>query len=116
MLDEETRARLPPLYSQEGLGLEAVALVKFFTLDSTWTYWVSEGSPVGENGHIDTDKIKAGFILFGLVNGQVVEFGYFPLSELDSARGPLGLPIERDLHYRPKTLRELMEALGDDRE
>ena len=36
--------------AQEGLGLEAVALVKFFTLDSTWTYWVSEGSPVGKTG------------------------------------------------------------------
>ena len=35
------------------------------------------------------------------------ELGYFSLSELRSARGPLGLAIERDLHWKPKTLREI---------
>jgi len=116
LLDDETRARLPPLYSQEVLGLEAIALLKFFTSDSNWTWWASEGSLVDEDGYMDTDKTKADFIFFGLVSGLETELGYFALSELESVRGPLGLPIERDLHYRPKTLRELMEALGDHRE
>ena len=49
------------------------------------------------------------FIFFGLVSGFEIELGYFSLSELDSVRGPMGLPIERDLHYVPKTLQELME-------
>lgn len=30
------------------------------------------------------------------------EFGSVRLSELESVRGPLGLGIERDLHWRPK--------------
>lgn len=29
------------------------------------------------------------------------EWGYFVLSELSEARGPLGLPIERDLYFKP---------------
>jgi hypothetical protein len=44
---------------------------------------------------------------FGLVDGLELELGYFWLSELKEARGHFGLPIERDLYYEPKTLREL---------
>jgi len=32
-----------------------------------------------------------------------------PLKELEEVRGLLGLPIERDLHFEPKTLKELQE-------
>ena len=46
-------------------------------------------------------------LFFGLVDGLERELGYFSLSELQKARGPLGLPIERDLHWRPKTLAEI---------
>jgi hypothetical protein len=48
--------------------------------------------------------------LFGLVSGFEVELGFFTLSELKEQRGSLGLPIERDLHFEPKTLRELKEV------
>jgi hypothetical protein len=93
LLDQETRQRLPPLYSGEKLGLEALAQVKFFTPDSSWTWYGSEFD--GE----DT--------FFGLVNGFELELGYFSLLELQDARGPMGLPIERDRHFQPTTLREL---------
>ena len=39
LLTEELRRRLPPLYSQEDKGSQAVAYVKFFTPDSNWTWW-----------------------------------------------------------------------------
>jgi len=35
------------------------------------------------------------------------ELGYFALSELKSARGPLGLHIERDIHWKPMTIEEI---------
>ena len=44
-----------------------------------------------------------------------IELGYFSLSELKSVKGPLGLPIERDLHFESKTLKELMEIHQKDR-
>ena len=36
-------------------------------------------------------------LFFGLVEGHVKELGYFSLSELQRVKGPMGLPIERDL-------------------
>ena len=108
LLDEAGKARLPHLYSQEALGLNAVAQVKFFTPDSNWTWYASEGSPVDEDGYFDTDKPKVDYLFFGLVSGFDVELGYFSLSELESVRGPLGLLIERDLYFMPRTLGELM--------
>ena len=52
-------------------------------------------------------------IFFGFVIGFEPEFGYFSLSELESVRGPLGLLIERDLHFEPKSLEELKDHYRD---
>jgi hypothetical protein len=82
--------------------LDAQAQVKYFTPDSNWTWYASEFD--GED------------IFFGLVNGFELEFGYFSLKELEEARGPMGLPIERDERFEPKTLRELQDYLLKDRE
>ena len=90
---------LPELYANEEVGLAAQALVKFFTPDSNWTWYASEFN--GDD------------IFFGLVIGFEAEFGYFSLSELESVRGPLGLPIERDLHFDPKSLEELRNHYRD---
>ena len=100
LMTKEIRKKLPPLYSQEKLGGKAVAIVKYFTPSSSWTWWATEGSPEGED-----------FIFFGLVDGLEKELGYFSLSELKKVRGSLGLPIERDLYWRPKTLEEIAPEL-----
>ena len=96
LLDQVTREKLPALYSGEKLGLDALAQAKFFTPDSNWTWYASEFD--GED------------VFFGLVSGLELELGYFSLSELQNVIGPLGLPIERDLHFEPKKLGELMES------
>jgi exonuclease III len=102
LLTEEIRKKLPPLYSQDGKGGKAVAYLKLFTPDSSWTWWATEGSPITDENGQEVD-----FQFFGLVDGQFKELGYFNLSELESVRGPMGLPIERDLHWQPKTLEEI---------
>ncbi|MCO6438577.1 MAG: DUF2958 domain-containing protein [Phycisphaerae bacterium] len=102
LLTKALRRRLPPLYAQDGKGGHAVAYVKFFTPDSGWTWYGVEYD--GE----DT--------FFGLACGFEKELGYFSLSELESARGPMGLPIERDLYWEPKTLSEIAPELFADRE
>lgn len=96
LLTKANRDALPPLYSQDGKGDEAIAFVKFFTPDSSWTWYATEFD--GE----DT--------FFGLVCGSETELGYFSLAELKSARGPLGLAIERDRHFKPTTLAEIRKA------
>ena len=95
LLDQESRKKLPGLYEMEERGLDAQAQVKFFTPDSNWTWYATEFD--GED------------LFFGLVVGFEIELGYFSLSELESVKGALGLPIERDLHFEPRTLKELME-------
>jgi hypothetical protein len=90
------RAQLPKLYTTEHTpNADKIAACKFFTPDSSWTWFVCEAG-IGE----DAD------ILFGFVIGHEAEWGYFSLRELESVRGPLGLPIERDLGFRPKTMRK----------
>ena len=37
LLDVETRAKLPPLYSNDPLGMKALAQVKYFTPDGQWS-------------------------------------------------------------------------------
>jgi hypothetical protein len=108
LLPKEIREQLPALYNNEAIGLLALAQVKFFTPDSNWTWYASEGSPVDEDDYCDTDKEKVSFLLFGLVVGFEMELGYFDLGELEEVRGPLNLPIERDLYFKPQTLEELM--------
>ena len=90
LLTKALRRKLPKLYSQESKGMDAVAQVKFFTPDSSFTFWATE---------FDQEDT-----FFGLVDGLDKELGYFSLSELESIRGPMGLPIERDLYFDPKPL------------
>jgi len=102
LLDKESRKRLPSLYSGEEQGLDALAQVKFFTPDSSWSWFASEFD--GKD------------LFFGLVIGFEIELGYFSLKEMKEVRGPMGLEIERDLHYEPKSLKELMEMHNRERQ
>jgi len=38
--------------------------------------------------------------------------GYFSLNELQSIRGPLGRPIERDLYFTPGPISEVLRREG----
>ena len=89
LLPAELRQSLPPLYSQEK-SADPIVHIKFFTPDSNWTWYVTEGS-ADEND----------YRFFGYVVGFEKEWGYFLLSELATARGPLDLPVERDLYFTP---------------
>jgi hypothetical protein len=91
---ESVRALLPQLYAQEKLGEQAIVHVKFFTPDSNWTWYATEFDPLER-------------IFFGLVIGLDTELGYFSLDELQESKGGLGLPIERDIHWTPRTIAEV---------
>lgn len=98
LLTKELRAKLPQLYSQEDIGLAAKAQVKFFSPYSNWTWYASEFD--GED------------LFFGLVDGLEKELGYFSLKELSeltiSFVGVEVPAVERDRHWEPKTLKELL--------
>jgi len=92
LLPKEIAAKIPKLYETESITLpEKVAYAKFFHPALNWTWYVVEydGS--------DT--------CFGLVVGHETEFSYFSLQELSQIK--VGLPIERDLYFRPNQVRDL---------
>jgi hypothetical protein len=111
LLPGKIRERLPSLGGQDDKGGKAVAYAKCFCPSSSWTWYISEGSPVRDRNNDVVD-----YVLFGLVDGQFKELGYFRLSELESVNGPMGLPIERDLYWKPKTLQEIAPELFKDNE
>jgi hypothetical protein len=103
LLTAEMRARLPALYSQEH-NQDPTVHCKFFTPDSNWTWLVTEGSAEDDD-----------FLLFSYVIGLEEEWGYFVLSELESARGPLGVAIERDLYFQPGPFSKVVEPYRRER-
>ena len=103
LLTAELRAALPPLYSQEHAA-DPIVHCKFFTPDSSWTWFVTEGAPEGEE-----------FLFFGYVIGLEEEWGYSALSELEAVRGALGLPIERDLYFTPGPFSEVLARFRAER-
>jgi hypothetical protein len=99
MLRDDLEALLPPLYAQEALDEDAIAFVHFFNPCGVGDWWITEGSPEGDD-----------FIMFGLCDLGCPELGYVSLNEMEAVRGPLGLGIERDLHWKPRTLQEVREG------
>ena len=96
LLTKAIRSRLPPLGSTDRLPHDEITVqAKFFTPDSSWSWYCLEFDGV------DT--------FFGLVVGFEVEAGLFSLSELESVRGPWGLPIERDRWFKPVPLSQVPE-------
>lgn len=76
-------------------AIDFYPVVKLFTPDAGCTWLLTEIDPE------DSDRA------FGLcdVGMGYPELGYVSLAELSAVRGGLGLPVERDLHFRPsKTL------------
>ena len=93
LLTKALEKKLPALRATQPVKLaEKRVAVKFFTPDGAWTWYVVEGQK------LEGPEYPAGdFEFFGLVDsGHYKEWGYFHLSELQSARGPWGLPVERD--------------------
>jgi hypothetical protein len=69
-------------------ALDFKPVVKLFTPDAQCTWLLTELDPDG--------GLAFGLCDLGL--GEP-ELGYISLTELRTARGKLGLPIERDLHF-----------------
>jgi hypothetical protein len=93
---QEVLKRLPSLGSQT--QDDPIAQVKFFTPDAGRTWYATEGSPEGDD-----------FIFYGFVQGVESEWGNFALSEIQSIRGRLGMPVERDRHFHPRPMSQVVK-------
>ena len=77
-------------------------IVKFFNPTGGGRWYAAEYDPV--------DRIFFGYANLG--DPEMAELGTFSLDELQDFRGKFGLGIERDLHFKEKTLKEVMDARG----
>jgi hypothetical protein len=80
-------------------GNLVVAPVKLFNPTGLGTWWLASFDP-------DTG------IAYGVVDLHEREAGDFDVLELVEYRGLWDLPIERDLHYSPSTIAELLAQTG----
>jgi hypothetical protein len=105
LLPPNVRAALArfPLGSQDGRGMDAVVVVKYFFPAGRYTLFVTEAETCGD------DVRLFGYCLspFG---EDCDEWGYASLNELRTTR-VRGLAIERDLHF-PVGTRTVAKALN----
>ena len=73
------------------------AVIKLFDPTGSATWYLSELNP--ENN-----------VAFGLCKITDEEFGYVSLDELSTLKVKMGLGIERDLYFTPKTFEEIQEV------
>jgi hypothetical protein len=94
-LKNRTRELLPAVIASTIPSLEStrhekdpVAKVKWFTPDSSWTWYV-----------VEYDSAKR--LCYGLVIGLERELGFFSLTEIEKVLGPWGMAVERDQFFDP---------------
>ena len=98
MLTKALEARFAAVGRQEKVK-DPIVIAKFFDCCSNWTWFATEYDPEER-------------LFFGLVVGFENEFGYFSLDELEQTKNRLGLPLERDLHFRELPLSVIKANLG----
>ena len=76
------------------LGENPVAAIKLFAPSGGWTWYIAAYDPETREA-------------YGLVDGFEKEFGYVSMPELVAFRGRFGLPVERDLYWKPIPLDEI---------
>jgi len=106
LLTKGIRKSLPKLRSTGNLNATNVTVrAKFFDPCSQWTWYVTEGESVIEDG------VEIDFHFYGYVVGHEKELGYFSLNELQSIKNNVGLGIERDKWFGThNTLLDVMKS------
>jgi hypothetical protein len=88
-ISKELEKQIPPIRSQEDVE-DPMVICKLFMPGTDWKWFVVEGEQTV------TEEQEDDFLFFGLVHGHELELGYFLLSELLLAWGPLGIGATLD--------------------
>jgi hypothetical protein len=105
LMTKEILRLLPKLYANEGKPATAVKVpLKLFDPCGRLTFYCTEW---------DGEDILFGYMVSPL-GEDCDELGYSSLRELSEVKGPLGLGIERDIHWDPDTtLAEAVPKLAE---
>ena len=100
LLTKAIESKLPTLdeTSEWALG-KYTAHVKWFNPTGAGTWYIAAYDPEQR-------------LAFGWCDLGSPELGYVSLDELEEHRGMFGLGIERDLHWAPRPLQDVMEAVA----
>ena len=93
ILTKAIKEKLIANHKEQDGTKEFKAVLKLFNPTGVGTWYLSELDPKTNNA-------------FGLCCLQEKELGYVNLDELLSFKGQMGLGIERDKFFKPKTLEE----------
>src|SRR5947208_2892504 len=100
LIDDQLRARLPPLNSQEAED-EPFVYTKLFLPGTSLSWYVLEGA--------STDY--AGFVLSCMfIEREEHSFGHFPESFLEQFRGPNGEIVQPDRSFQEGRLTDVVPA------
>ena len=106
LLPQSIRKTIPPLYAQDGKGMDAIAHIKFFHPYGNGVWYLTEFDHDGGDTCFGWAEILPG----------CGELGYFSLTELESLEARIngqcipGLQaIERDIHFTPTPLSRIPE-------
>jgi len=100
LLTKEILKSLPTNDETVELGIDDLTVhVKFFNPTGIGTWYVYSYDPESRIG-------------YALCDLGYPELGAFSMDELESFRGGFGLGIERDLHYKPRPLQEVMDKVS----
>lgn len=99
LLDDELRARLPPLLSQEADD-DPMIYTRLFLPGTSLSWYVLEGQACGSD------------FIYGcaFVGAEEFSFGHFPESFLEQFRGPHGELVQQDKGFRPGRLTDVVPA------
>lgn len=100
LFTKEILKNMPGLRETDGKKDTRVQ-VKLFNPVGAGTWYITEYDP----------ETKDAFGFANLGDPQCAELGYIPIQELEEYRGPLGLGIERDIHFGNPLLSEVIEKV-----
>jgi hypothetical protein len=106
LLPYAIRENLPLLGSQRHKRGQAKVWAKCSTPNGGRVWYITEGS-----ARRTPDGRAVDYLLYGLVEGPHRRLDYFWLSDLVAFCSPTGLLVQRDSHWRPKSLAQIAPEL-----
>jgi hypothetical protein len=99
LITKEIENKAKSIGCQDGKGLKAIVIAKYFSIANQWRWYATEYDPETK-------------LFFGYVCGWEHEWGSFSLEEFENVNRSKSFPIiERDSHIQYKPLKELL--IGD---
>lgn len=91
---------------------DITVVAKFFNPVGAGSWYIYDYYRVEDGGEVREDGTPEIFTAFANLNDPMcAECGDVSLAELEALRLPMGLGIERDIHFKPMPLQEVIDKI-----